>query len=61
MFGKNTRFNVIWVKVFKSGPSKICERQPSKKFKKAVLYGPFLNNLTQYEGVRNINVLIKED
>ena len=23
----------IWTKVFKNGPSKICERQPLKKFK----------------------------
>ena len=31
-----------WGKVFKNGPSKICERQPLKS-----LLSPFLNNLPQ--------------
>ena len=32
----------MWIKVFKNGPSKICERQPLKK----ILLAPFLNTLT---------------
>ena len=33
------RHFVIWRKVFKNGPSKVCGRQP--------LFGPFLNTLSQ--------------
>ena len=28
---------IIWGKVFKSGPSKICGRQPFKKFEKGIV------------------------
>ena len=47
---------VIWVKLFKNGPSKICGRHPSKNLKctsnffkgclPQILFGPFLNTLT---------------
>ena len=49
-FGK-----LIWVKVFKNGPSKICVRQSLK-----ILLGPFPNTLTQLlpVAVRNISVIV---
>ena len=34
-------FNDTWVQVFKNGPSKICGRQPLKKFEEAD-YTPLL-------------------
>ena len=46
---------IIWVKVFRNGPSKICGRQLSKNFKECglpkgclpqILLGPFLNTLS---------------
>ena len=41
---------IIWDKVFKRGPSKICGRQPLKNLKgyglpKQILLGPLLNTL----------------
>ena len=50
-----TNLNIIWVKVFKNVPSKICGRQQavhitSNFFKGClpqILLGPFLNTLTQ--------------
>ena len=45
----------IWDKVFKNGPSKICERLPLKKLKETkflkgflpqIILSPFLNTLT---------------
>ena len=40
---------LIWVKVFKNGPSRICGRQPLKTFSNGclpqILLGPFLNTL----------------
>ena len=38
-----------WDKVFKNGPSKICERQPLK-----ILPGPFLDTLIQ---MQNPNII----
>ena len=50
---------IIWVKVFKIGPSKICGRQPFKNLKShfkffkgclpQIVPGPFLNTLTHME------------
>ena len=51
---------ILWVKVFKNGPSKICGRQPLTKFAQSrpytlksfkgclpqILLGPFFNTLT---------------
>ena len=37
---RDINFKVIWVKVFRDGPSKICGRQPLKKFTWAVLEYP---------------------
>ena len=47
-----------WVKVFKNGPSKICERQPLKKFKGCltqIIIGPFLNTLNHIRWFLNIH------
>ena len=51
---KKSRLTIIWVKVFKNGPRKICGRQPFiiKNFKwyqgclPQILLGPFLKTLT---------------
>ena len=59
---------IIWDKVFKNGPSKICGRQPLKNLKDSIkffkgglpqiLLGPFLNFLYHCNTTRKIVVVI---
>ena len=57
-------FSIVWDKVFKNGPSKICGRQPSKNLKffkgclPQILLGPFLNILSHIRDSFQILLLI---
>ena len=62
---KHCYLNNIWDKVFKNGPSKICGRQPLKKFEGVLpalgclpqfLIGPFLNILSHMK-VKSLKVI----